>query len=158
MGVAFKKIVRKSPRSTDKSEAGKYYPQLVTLGQSADLESIAFDMKEKSSLSLGDIQSVLTNFVEAMRSSLYNGLSVNIQNFGVFSLSAKTKGTELEKDCTAKNILAVKINFRPSSSVRPNLTSTRAGDKLEFIDLKAALETKTEGEEGGSGDIDDPTA
>lgn len=38
--------------------------------------------------------------------------------------------------------MAVKINFRPSSSVRPNLTSTRAGDKIEFIDIKAALEGK----------------
>ena len=52
----------------------------------------------------------------------------------------------------------VKINFRPSSSVRPNLTSTRAGDKIEFIDIKAALEGK-ESEKGGDGDIvDDPTA
>ena len=54
--------------------------------------------------------------------------------------------------------MAVKINFRPSSSVRPNLTSTRAGDKIEFIDIKAALEGK-ESEKGGDGDIvDDPTA
>ena len=111
-------------------------------------------MKEKSSLSSGDIKSVLTNFVEAMRTSLYNGQSVNIRDFGVFSLSARTKGVDTEKECTAKNIMAVKINFRPSSSVRPNLTSTRT----EFIDIKAALEGK-ESEKGEDGDIvDDPTA
>ena len=156
MAVPYKKIARKDPRKTDAIE--KFYPQLVTLGQSASLESIAYEMKEKSSLSLGDIKSVLTNFVEAMRTSLYNGQSVNIRDFGVFSLSARTKGVDTEKECTAKNIMAVKINFRPSSSVRPNLTSTRAGYKIEFIDIKAALEGK-ESEKGGDGDIvDDPTA
>ena len=61
MAVPYKKIARKDPRKTDAIE--KFYPQLVTLGQSASLESIAYEMKEKSSLSLGDIKSVLTNFV-----------------------------------------------------------------------------------------------
>ena len=89
MAVPYKKIARKDPRKTDAIE--KFYPQLVTLGQSASLESIAYEMKEKSSLSSGDIKSVLTNFVEAMRTSLYNGQSVNIRDFGVFSLSARTK-------------------------------------------------------------------
>lgn len=155
MSVPFVKVVRKNPRTAD--AAAKYYPQLVTLGQSINLEGIAFVMKEKSSLSKGDILSVITNFVEAMRASLYNGQSVNIQDFGVFSLSARTIGAELEKECTAKNIHSVRINFRPSSSVRPNLTSTRAGEKIEFLDVKAAIEKKKE-EEGGGEDVEDPTA
>lgn len=96
MAVPYKKIARKDPRKTDAIE--KFYPQLVTLGQSASLESIAYEMKEKSSLSSGDIKSVLTNFVEAMRTSLYNGQSVNIRDFGVFSLSARTKGVDTEKE------------------------------------------------------------
>jgi hypothetical protein len=54
--------------------------------------------------------------------------------------------------------MAVKINFRPSSSVRPNLTSTRAGDKIEFIDIKAALEGKETGKDGDGDIVDDPTA
>lgn len=153
MGVPFKKIPRKQPGKAD--GIAKFYPQLVTLNQTADLDTIAFTMKEKSSLTLGDIQSVLTNFVEAMRTALFDGKSVNIKDFGVFSLSARTIGSELKEDCTVKNIKAVKINFRPSTSVRPNLTSTRAGEKLEFIDLEAVLEKK---EETGGEDVEDPTA
>ena len=153
MGIPFKKIPRKAPGKPD--SVAKFYPQLVTLNQTADLDSIAFTMKEKSSLSLGDIKSVITNFVEAARTALYDGKSVNVKDFGVFSLSARTVGTEKKEDCTVKSIKAVKINFRPSSSVRPNLTSTRAGDKLEFIDLEAVLE-KDKPAEGG-GDVEDPT-
>lgn len=88
MGVPFKKIARKDPRKAD--AVAKFYPQLVTLGDNATLDDIAYVMKEKSSLTLGDIQSVLTNFVEAMITTLYSGQSVNIKNFGVFSLSART--------------------------------------------------------------------
>ena len=148
MGVPFKKIARKDPRKSDAVQ--KYYPQLVTLGANASLDDIAYVMKEKSSLTLGDIQSVLTNFVEAMIATLYNGQSVNIKNFGVFSLSARTAGVEDIKECTAKNIKAVKINFRPSSTVRPDITATRVGQKIDFYDLEV-LANKTDGEGGTSG-------
>lgn len=137
MGVPFKKIGRKDPRKADAVK--KFYPQLVTLGKNVTLDDIAYVMKEKSSLTLGDIQSVLSNFVEAMISTLYNGQSVNISNFGVFSLSARTAGVLDVKECTAKNIKAVKINFRPSSTVRPDITATRAGQKIDFYDIEALV-------------------
>ena len=129
MSVTFKKILRKSP--FDKEGTGKYYPQLITWGKPATLNTIAKQMKEKSSLTLGDIKSVLTNFVEVTRSELYNGHAVNIENFGVFSLSATTVGTDTKKACLPENIRWVRINFRASASVRPNLAATRAEDRLD---------------------------
>ena len=139
MGVPFKKIARKDPRKAD--AVAKFYPQLVTLGDNATLDDIAYVM---------NIQSVLTNFVEAMITTLYSGQSVNIKNFGVFSLSARTAGVLDVKECTAKNIKAVKINFRPSSTVRPDIAATRAGQKIDFYDLEALL-NKGDGEGGSSG-------
>lgn len=149
MSVTFKKILRKSP--FDKKGNGKYYPHLITWGKPATLDTIAKQMKEKSSLTLGDIKSVLTNFVEVMRSELYNGHAVNIENFGVFSLSATTVGTELKKDCLPENIYMIRINFRPSTSVRPSLTPTRAEDRIDFVDLEQQLKAMN-GDDGGSGD------
>ena len=157
MAVPFKKVgYRKDPK--DKDSAVTFHPRLVTMGQTVTLDSIAYEMKEKSSLSYGDIKSVLTNFVETMRTALYNGHSVNIQEFGVFSLSARSAGADDIKDCSSKNIRSVKINFRASSSVKPNLASTRAGDKIEFLDIQAALDgengnggSSSGGNQGGSG-------
>ena len=126
MSVTFKKILRKSP--FDKEGTGKYYPQLITWGKPATLNTIAKQMKEKSSLTLGDIKSVLTNFVEVTRSELYNRHAVNIEN-----------------------IRWVRINFRASASVRPNLAATRAEDRLDFVDLEQQLKALNGGE-GGSGD------
>lgn len=148
MSVTFKKILRKSP--FDKNGSGKYYPQLITWGKPATLDTIAKQMKEKSSLTLGDIKSVLTNFVEVMRSELYNGHAVNVENFGVFSLSATTVGTDVKKECLPENIRMVRINFRASSSVRPNLAATRAEDRLDFVDLEQQLKSM-DGNNGGGG-------
>ena len=129
----------------------QFYPQLVTLGDNATLDDIAYVMKEKSSLTLGDIQSVLTNFVDTGDYDPPTAFqSVNIKNFGVFSLSARTAGVLDVKECTAKNIKAVKINFRPSSTVRPDIAATRAGQKIDFYDLEA-LVNKGDGEGGSSG-------
>ena len=143
MGVPFKKIPRKDPRKTD--AAVKYYPQLVTLGANASLEDMAYVMKEKSSLTLGDIKSVITNFVEALIDKLYSGQSVNIKDFGVFSLSARTVGAETVEECTAKN-----------------------GQKIDFYDLEALLKkngsasesgpadgTGDTGNDGGGGNVDE---
>lgn len=167
MSITFKKILRKNPQKPD--EAGKYYPQLIVWGKSATLDSLAVQMKESSSLTLGDIRSVLTNFVQAMRTELYNGHSVNIEGFGVFSLSASTKGSEKREDCQADKIKSVRINFRASGSIRPQLAATRAEDRMDFVDLEAQLAasgggtTPDEGQEGGnqgggtdSGDTENP--
>lgn len=154
MSVTFKKILRKSP--FDKNDIGKYYPQLITWGKPATLDTIAKQMKEKSSLTLGDIKSVLTNFVEVMRSELYNGHAVNITNFGVFSLSATTMGTALKKDCLPENIRMVRINFRASSSVRPTLAATRAEDRIDFVDLEQQLKSMNGEEDGGGGVTPNP--
>ena len=97
MSVTYKRVFRKNPALKDGT--GKYHPQLIVWGKSATLDTLAQQMKESSSLTLGDIRSVLTNFVAAMRAELYNGHSVNVDGFGVFSLSATTEGVDRKEDC-----------------------------------------------------------
>lgn len=145
MAVPYKKIQRKNPQN--KAVEGKYYPQLVTLGNSVGLEYIADIMQRFSSLSQGDIKNVLDNFVEAMRIALASGVSVNIMDFGVFSLTAKTEGKDTKKECSAKCIKSVNINFRPSVSVKPMLATTRGASKLQFFNI----------ENGVAGEIEEPT-
>lgn len=137
MAIVFKKTLRSNPQKAN--DPGKYYPQIVNVGKRVDEEMIIYDMKEKSSLSKGDIESVISNFIESMRSALFSGHTVSIRHFGSFSLSAKAEGTEKEEDCTASKIKAVNINFRPAPYIRPSLTATRGGEKLDFVDLVSYL-------------------
>ena len=160
MSVGFTKILNKSPINRDLP--GKYYPNLVVTGKSVNIDDLAYKMKEKSSLTLGDIKSVLINFVESMRETLYTGSSVNIENFGVFSLSAKSTGVETRKECTAKLIQSVKINFRSSSNVRPDINTTRAGERIDFFDIESLLDGTSEDDSnqsggGSGGNVVDPS-
>ena len=107
-------------------------------------------MKEASSLTLGDIQSVISNFVIAMRRELFAGHSVNIKDFGVFSLSASTEGSEKKDDCQSTKIRSVRILFRAAGSIRPSVAATRAEDRLDFVSLESQLAAA-----GGSGSGDD---
>lgn len=142
MAIPFKILLKKNPN--DQDAAPKFYPQLITMGQTATLETISYDMKEASSLSVGDIKSVLANFVVAMRRALYNGHSVNIAGFGVFRLIAHCEGAETTDTCSAKNIKSVKIQFRSSASVRPSLTARNEGDVMSFVDVTKLVEGKEE--------------
>ena len=112
-------------------------------------------MKEASSLSLGDIKSVLANFTECMRTLLYTGQSVRIADFGTFSLGARTIGTLTEKECGVKSIKSVKINFRAATNVKPNIASTRAGDRIKFYDIKTGVVEDAQIDGGGTGGDDE---
>lgn len=155
MSVTFKRVQRKNPQ--DKAAPAKYYPQVVSWGKPVTLDGLIHKMTYSSSLTKGDIKSVLTNFVTAMRTELFNGHSVNIEDFGVFSLSATTEGSDKREDCQADKIKSLRINFRASANVRPNLASTRAEDYIDFVDLESQLAageggTEPGGSDGGGGD------
>jgi predicted histone-like DNA-binding protein len=169
MSIVYKKTLRKSP--LDPSDTGKYYPQLVTVGRRMTKEKIIYDIKEKSSLSAGDIESVTTNFVETIGRSLLAGYSVQIPKLGRFSLSVKAEGSETEEECTSRKIRSIHVNFHPAANLRPNLAATRAEDKVEFVDLMSYIkslslngmgltgadtDTENSGEDTGGGIYIDP--
>ena len=99
MSVIFRTVERPSDPRVENSPK-KYYPQLVTLGQSVDLAFIAQKMQDRSSLSIGDIKSTMQNFVEKLKEQLLEGKTVNIAGLGVFILAAKSKGEEKADDVT----------------------------------------------------------
>lgn len=157
MSIIFKKTLRSNP--FEPAAPGKYYPQLITMGQRMTKEKIIYEIKDKSSLSAGDIESVTTNFIEIVARSLLAGYAVQIPRLGLFSLSAKAEGAETEEACTPRNIRSIHVNFRPAANLRPNLTATRAEDRIEFIDFVTYLKglslngidmTRTETDGGGT--------
>ena len=88
MSVIYKVITRPTDPRVPNSPK-RYYPHLITLGQSVNLKYIAQKMQDRSSLSIGDIKSVIQNFVEKMKEQLLEGKSVNIEGLGVFMLPVR---------------------------------------------------------------------
>ena len=157
--VIYKVVTRPSDPRVPNSPK-KYYPHLITLGQSVNLKYIAQKMQGYSSLSIGDIKSVIQNFVEKMKEQLLEGKSVNIEGLGVFMLTACSKGTDTAKDVTAKSVDSVRIFFQANKELRITKTATRADEKLDLISLDEYLkklnasvtpDNPDDGENGGGG-------
>lgn len=124
--------------------------QLLTLGQSVGIDKIAYQMKENSSLSKGDILSVIANFVECMRKNLYNGHSVNIRDFGVFSLLGRVpRARKRRRTVRQRRYGQCSINFRPSTGVRPVWPLHAPKSAMEFVDLQTYLNGQKEEEDAG---------
>ena len=125
------------------------------------------DIQKSCAMTKGDVKHVIEALVEEAQENLANGNKVKLNQFGTFYMTFCCPGVATSAECTVKNIKSIQINFRPSSSVRPNLTSTRAGDKIEFLDLEAPKKKKGDGSgednnpggggnEGGGGDEEAP--
>ena len=163
MSVIFRTVERPSDPRVENSPK-KYYPQLVTLGQSVDLAFIAQKMQDRSSLSIGDIKSTMQNFVEQnfvekLKEQLLEGKTVNIAGLGVFILAAKSKGEEKADDVTAKSVESVRICFQANRELKISKAATRAGERLDLVSLDDYLKGKTStdggsGSEGGGSDSD----
>ena len=90
MSVIYKVITRPTDPRVPNSPK-RFYPHLITLGQSVSLKYLAEKMRDRSSLSVGDIKSVIQNFVDKMKEQLLEGKSVNIEGLGVFMLAARSE-------------------------------------------------------------------
>lgn len=122
----------------------KYYPKVLTLKRSANLDFIAEKMREQSSLSIGDIKAVLQNFVEKLKEQLLEGKTVNVSGLGVFMLSAQSKGADTEQDFDDTLIKSVRICFKASKFLRLTRNSTRASERLEFVNVADYLKSLDE--------------
>lgn len=145
MSVIYK-VVELSSNPLDKTAPKRYYPKAITLGQSVGLRFITDKISGNSSLSRGDVLSVIQNFVEKLKEQLLEGKSVNISGLGVFTLSLKSKGEENSDEVKAKSVRAVRICFQASKDLKIDKATTRAGEKLELICLDDYLKGKAEKE------------
>ena len=134
MSVIYKVITRPTDPRVPNSPK-RYYPHLITLGQSVNLKYIAQKMQDRSSLSIGDIKSTMQNFVEKLKEQLLEGKTVNIAGLGVFILAAKSKGEEKADDVTAKSVESVRICFQANRELKISKAATRAGERLDLVSL-----------------------
>jgi len=151
MSVIFRTVERPSDPRVENSPK-KFFPQLVTLGQSVDLNFIAQKMQDRSSLSIGDIRSTMQNFVEKLKEQLLEGKTVNIAGLGVFMLAAKSKGADKAEDITAKSVESVRIFFQANKELKITKTATRAGEKLDLVSLDDYLKGLANTPSGDSSD------
>ena len=114
--MKIKMVQRKNPQK--KSEV-KYYASPVNAGKKT-LRDIAHDIAGRSSLTRGDIENVLSNFIDCLPHYLRDGFSVQLGEFGTMRLTLSSEG--------AATVKAFKTEM-----IKPRVTFTPG------VELKAAL-------------------
>jgi predicted histone-like DNA-binding protein len=117
MSVKLKKIQRKSPLNP---ALVKWYLTQESAG-SVSLQEIAKEIEGRSALSLGDVQSVLSNLMEVMPLFLKLGQSVKLEGFGTFRVTVSIDGTATADELNAHHIKGAKLIFQPSVNLKRSL-------------------------------------
>lgn len=147
-------IIYKARQSTMANKEGKklFHPAVVPTG-TVDLEKLANEVAQLSSLSPGDVFNTCKNLVTVMTQHLQSSETVQIDGLGNFSFTmrSKGKGFETSDEVTANNSKAY-VLFRPA--MKRNLdgtVSTRSlitGCSFVRIDKSANGNASNAGSEG----------
>ena len=111
--MRIKLVKRKNPMK--KSEE-KYYANPVNLGKKT-LKDIAKDIAGRSSLTRGDIENVLSNFIDCLPGYLRDGFSVQLSDFGTMRLTLSSEGSLTEKEFNIEKIKP-RVTFTPGTELK----------------------------------------
>jgi predicted histone-like DNA-binding protein len=75
----------------------------------------------RSSLTRGDVENVLTNFLDEVPTFLKIGMSVQLAHFGTLRLSISSESVDEDKEFTVAMIRGVHVIFTPSSEFKESL-------------------------------------
>jgi predicted histone-like DNA-binding protein len=97
----------------------KFYPSAVNAGKFS-VKDFAKEIAGRSSLTRGDIENVLSNFLEELPTFLKLGMSVQLGDFGTMRLNLSGTGAETPDTFDAATI-AAKVIFTPSVELKNGL-------------------------------------
>jgi predicted histone-like DNA-binding protein len=117
MAVKSKKIQRKNPQNVNQTKWYLTQEKTGTVG----VQEIAREIEGRSALSLGDVQSVLSNLVEILPVFLRFGQTIKLEGFGSFRISLTSDGMETAEELSARNIKGVKMVFLPSVEIKRSI-------------------------------------
>jgi predicted histone-like DNA-binding protein len=117
MAVLLRKVKRDNPQDRSRS---KWYLTQEKSGK-VGIKDIAREITGRSALSLGDVQSVLSNLMEILPVFLKLGQSVNLEGFGIFRISVTSEGAARPEELNARHVKDVKLLFLPSVDLKRNL-------------------------------------
>jgi predicted histone-like DNA-binding protein len=127
--LKFNVIQRRDPR--DQNAIPKFYATLKKV-QTVDLEYIANELAEKSSISKGDVMSIITNLIDLVPKELAGGRTVHLGKLGTFWLNISSKGYETAEEVSPEAIKKVNVRFKPAPTLKSLLGNLKF-DRLEFI-------------------------
>ena len=143
--MKIKMVQRKNPHK--KSEV-KYYASPVNAGKK-NLRDIAHDIAGRSSLTRGDIENVLSNFMDCLPHYLRDGFSVQLGEFGTMRLTLSSEGSATVKAFKTETIKP-RVTFTPGVELKAALRENSYETvKEENSNSKPSHKDKGSGENPG---------
>jgi predicted histone-like DNA-binding protein len=120
--MKYKVIERKNPQNPQAQ--GKYYASAINAG-TFTIRDFAKEIAGRSSLTRGDIENVLNNFLDELPTFLKLGMSVRLGDLGTVRLSIVSRGADTPETYKSDLIKGVKTIFTPSSAMKESLTDIK---------------------------------
>jgi predicted histone-like DNA-binding protein len=116
--MKYKVIEKKNPQNPQ--AAGKYYANAVNAGKFT-IKNFAKEIAGRSSLTKGDIENVLENFLDELPTFLKLGLSVQLGAFGTLRLTLSSEGVDTPEAFKADLIKGARVVFTPGVDLKDAL-------------------------------------
>jgi predicted histone-like DNA-binding protein len=114
MSIRFSVTERGNPANPD--AAKKWYANAHSAGE-ISLRELTHAIASRCTLTAPDVLAMLESLLELVPEELAKGNLVRLGEFGSFSVSLQSVGTDSEKDFTSGCITDCKIRFRPGGEV-----------------------------------------
>jgi len=118
MSINYKIIAHKDPR--DLEAPPQFYGSVNTKGR-RNMRYIAKQISSRSSLNEMDVLSVIEGFLQIIPETLNDGYSVDLGDFAILSLIAKSNAAKTEQEFNASYFEGVKVKFRPGKIFKTTL-------------------------------------
>ena len=122
MAITYKIVERVN--SIEESAPVKFYALTKCSGE-ITLRELVNDITDLSSLSAGDVMSVLEQFIKLVPKHLSKGHIVRLGDFGSFYTTANSEGVEVEADFDESLIKKTNIKFRAGHEVKNVLSNVK---------------------------------
>ena len=113
------RIKLQKKKNPQKRTEEKYYANPVNLGKKT-----LRDIAGRSSLTRGDIENVLSNFMDCLPHYLRDGFSVQLGEFGTMRLTLSSEGAATEKAFKTEKIKP-RVTFTPDVELKLPCARTR---------------------------------
>ena len=114
------KIVKAATPGVKGGGEYRYYPRIYNR-QKMNLEELSHRISKMSSLHESDIMGVLIALTSELPDLLLDNYSIELGEFGTFSLHAAVLPSDSPEKVNAKKIKEVKVAFRPGKRIKSKL-------------------------------------
>ena len=107
---------------------GKFYPTAVLVDKPMEIDELAEQIAEVSTVSKADVVAVLASLPTIMSRGMNAGRSVHLQDVGFFRyiIDARKGGRDTEEEVTAQDVERTRIRFTPETRFSSGRVATRA--------------------------------